>query len=1056
MRSSEAVAVRNSFSFRSFMMRVMLAVAIVGSWGIAEGQDVVCKELTFPDDNNASNHVNGYTSTWTAQIGTDDEWTISNFNNNSWNNNWTYIRAGRKNNTSVATIETSSTYPEVVNKVDITIDAITDNKINSIKLYTSSDGSTWTEAGSYSKAHGTQSVSLRFPAANLYYKIEFDCAKGNSNGLITVSKVEYYARKYDVTWSINGVQSSDTYAEGHHITDAEIPTPTSSDCDGSKVFVGWTNSPIATPQNSAPTPLYSSSTLPTVTGNATYYAVFAAPTGENNTEWHLVTSASNMTSGTYVIGAIKSESPSDNYYIAKNELTTGGSNKDWIVTSDYVTISNQKLTSLPNGSAEFEFAGNNTNGYTIKNNNNSYLGYTDIETSRRLAFSAGYSTIKWNVRDKSNPLNSGGIYLQTYDGSSYYNICENSTGDGPIRGYKSNGNNNIYRAIYLFKKTLIPIYSDFVTECEEPSCPAPTNLDVSDITATTANISWNGTADNYQVRYAAMQTLMFEGFETGIPDGWQNVDADGDGHSWMQSSVLMSGYSINPYGGVDMLSSESYDSDESNELTPDNWLITSQITLPDVDEIKIKFYVAAQDEDYSEEHYGVYLSTTGSGIADFDNELLIETLPENSDIWHEKVIDITSYKGRSVYIAIRHFNCTDQFYLNIDDFGIYYKEWLEEETSNTSLDLTGLTPNTEYEVQVRADCEDDEYSSWISATFTTICGVIELPYFLGFEDGFSCWSLENCDASTGLSSDAAKTGNAGFLFSYNTNPPQYLISPRINATEEFHLRFYYKNYSDRYPETFQVGYSTGGSRGVIDENSFTWSSEITADDENNWMEYSNAFPAGTQYIAIKLTSDDQFSLFIDDIDIYYNYPLPIELTHFTANCNGRSALIEWTTATEKNNDYFVLERSHDAVNFKEIARIAGAGNSIEPISYAYTDYGVRNGDNYYRLVQVDYDGTSTASEIIVANCLGTDGEPEVLAYPNPFGDDLTLRFENFGNIQATVEVYDMLGRMVHTQKVNCSQNDYEVVLRLAGLSDGTYNVRISAKEFVLNRQVIKN
>ncbi len=186
-----------------------------------------------------------------------------------------------------------------------------------------------------------------------------------------------------------------------------------------------------------------------------------------------------------------------------------------------------------------------------------------------------------------------------------------------------------------------------------------------------------------------------------------------------------------------------------------------------------------------------------------------------------------------------------------------------------------------------------------------------------------------------------------------------------------------------------------------------------------------------------------------------NTVLPIELVSFTAECNGRSSLIEWTTATEKNNDFFVLERSTDAVNFKEIARVAGAGNSIEPINYAYTDYGVRGGDNYYRLVQVDYDGTSTASEIIVANCLGTDGEPEVLAYPNPFGDDLTLRFENFGNIQATVEVYDMLGRMVHTQKVNCSQNDYEVVLRLAGLSDGTYNVRISANEFVVNKKVVK-
>lgn len=183
--------------------------------------------------------------------------------------------------------------------------------------------------------------------------------------------------------------------------------------------------------------------------------------------------------------------------------------------------------------------------------------------------------------------------------------------------------------------------------------------------------------------------------------------------------------------------------------------------------------------------------------------------------------------------------------------------------------------------------------------------------------------------------------------------------------------------------------------------------------------------------------------------------LPIELVSFTANCNGKSSLIEWTTATEKNNDFFVLERSHDAVNFKEIARVAGAGNSIEPIDYAYIDYGARSGDNYYRLVQVDYDGTSTTSEIIVANCLGTNGEPEVLAYPNPFGDDLTLRFENFGNIQAIVEVYDMLGRMVHTQKINCSQNDYEVVLRLAGLSDGTYNVRISTADFVINRKVVK-
>lgn len=242
---------------------------------------------------------------------------------------------------------------------------------------------------------------------------------------------------------------------------------------------------------------------------------------------------------------------------------------------------------------------------------------------------------------------------------------------------------------------------------------------------------------------------------------------------------------------------------------------------------------------------------------------------------------------------------------------------------------------------------------------------------------------------------------------------------------------------------------------VVKKNGFYWQNLGKASIEGDFDGAGSITAAEPLTITVgaKAAGDGEyFATFASSND---NVVLPIELLSFTAICNGKSANLAWTTATEKNNDFFVLERSTDAVNFKEIARIAGAGNSIEPINYVYTDYGVRNGDNYYRLVQVDYDGTSTVSEIIVANCLGSDGEPDVLAFPNPFDDNLTLHFENFGNIQATVEVYDMLGRMVQTQKVNCSQNDYEVVLRLAGLSDGTYNVRISTADFVLNRKVVK-
>ena len=184
--------------------------------------------------------------------------------------------------------------------------------------------------------------------------------------------------------------------------------------------------------------------------------------------------------------------------------------------------------------------------------------------------------------------------------------------------------------------------------------------------------------------------------------------------------------------------------------------------------------------------------------------------------------------------------------------------------------------------------------------------------------------------------------------------------------------------------------------------------------------------------------------------------LPIELLSFTATCDGRSALVEWTTATECNNDYFVLERSDDAINFTELARVAGAGNSIDPIDYAYTDYGIHGGDSYYRLVQVDYDGTRAVSEVVVVNCIETAaGEPDVQAYPNPFYGELTLELENFDNRPARIDVYDMLGKLIYTDKVASPQNYYETVLNLSNLPPATYTVRVSTADFVINKKVVK-
>ena len=110
-------------------------------------------------------------------------------------------------------------------------------------------------------------------------------------------------------------------------------------------------------------------------------------------------------------------------------------------------------------------------------------------------------------------------------------------------------------------------------------------------------------------------------------------------------------------------------------------------------------------------------------------------------------------------------------------------------------------------------------------------------------------------------------------------------------------------------------------------------------------------------------------------------------------------------------------------------------------------------------MQVDIDGTRTASEIIVASChddsddLGI--EPDVVAYPNPFSNSLTVFLTNFSDQPAQIEVYDMLGKTVLLQDVDSPQNSYETVLNLGDLPTATYNIRVRTNDFVINKKVIK-
>lgn len=149
------------------------------------------KVLTFPDEGTEGKDINSYDQTWKATIG-EDVWTIENFNTFQWKN-WKYIRCGRMKVASVASI-TSPAIDQPISNIVLTIDNITKDKINSIKLQvaTDADCKNVTEEISAKIEDGDLIFKPTKSAANNYYKFIFDCQAGSKNGLIQVSKIAYY------------------------------------------------------------------------------------------------------------------------------------------------------------------------------------------------------------------------------------------------------------------------------------------------------------------------------------------------------------------------------------------------------------------------------------------------------------------------------------------------------------------------------------------------------------------------------------------------------------------------------------------------------------------------------------------------------------------------------------------------------------------------------------------------------------------------------------------------------------------------------------------------
>ena len=188
--------------------------------------------------------------------------------------------------------------------------------------------------------------------------------------------------------------------------------------------------------------------------------------------------------------------------------------------------------------------------------------------------------------------------------------------------------------------------------------------------------------------------------------------------------------------------------------------------------------------------------------------------------------------------------------------------------TDTTYDLTGLTAMTQYAYGVVANCSSSNSDTMV-VVFNTACVAVELPYTEDFEEtsaALGCWTVEDIASSTGIVEDGytsyAYSGTRAFKFGYNTNPPQYLISPELSGADNgVVVSFMYKAGSANYTESFQLGYSTT----TDDVEDFTWGTEQTNIVNLTYEQYIEYLPAGTKYVAFKYTANDQLSLYIDSV-----------------------------------------------------------------------------------------------------------------------------------------------------------------------------------------------
>lgn len=229
--------------------------------------------------------------------------------------------------------------------------------------------------------------------------------------------------------------------------------------------------------------------------------------------------------------------------------------------------------------------------------------------------------------------------------------------------------------------------------------------------------------------------------------------------------------------------------------------------------------------------------------------------------------------------------------------------------------------------------------------------------------------------------------------------------------------------------------------------------QFQSSDNTNWIEYGNSTINIIDNYILTTGVDSLMKTTISEGE-NSEFTLPINLVSFKSYCVDNEVKIVWMTASEKNSDYFKIEKSFDLINYNLVGIIKASGNSNYAIEYSIIDEESSDKNAFYRLTSIDFNGHQAISQPITSNCFNGNSS-QVLISPNPFVDDINLQIISEIEGLTMVNLYSSDGLLVFSCTLDISNSNSTFTLPTKFINPGFYTLQISNSRFNKSFKVIK-